>query len=609
MSVEVRSSPAPEFGRRVVEAAGPLNQVGNALGGQQFAASVGTPDTEVFGQRNQPLAAHARGVFRVMAQADHGHARHGGDHRLTLFQAARLVEVGDAFFGQQMGDVVAVDHDGCQRHAAFLRHFDRIKGFDEGRFAALLKRLDHLHHEFFTALQIGSRAVFGLLAHVQPGRGGMAAATRVMTHVRRATETCQAPTGDGRGMPVAIDLQGRADEQVNGVLASQLAELPVRTQRAVAPGEEHVRAGGDVVFHAQFGAETMHALDPAAFNGRDQGRVRVERPVAADFAFEPQRLAVGRQDQFDGGRVETDAVVQRLNVVFFVDAANRHHRHQHVDRLDVARVAGEQRLDVERLVGHDHEVDPRGRNVHPGQLADVIHQLIDLNDNDAIAEGGRFDQRGGVFGARAGVDVAGPVGHEACGKHHVGNQVHHQPRIQFDVSVYRTDFQQTVFQQLADAQALRAGKREVQFACDALLEKVQVLGAAHAGHDHVQVMHLARIDLGQRAGQKIRLFLVIALKHHPITGNQQGLQRRDDFIGRQHHAIGKRPYLLQTPLFLSATTCPACVGGSCCCHDRSTILLSRATLGAIAAGINQAARRIITAGVTMGNVIIFCRTA
>ncbi|RMM13591.1 hypothetical protein ALQ85_102308 [Pseudomonas syringae] len=38
-------------------------------------------------------------------------------------------------------------------------------------------------------------------------------------------------------------------------------------------------------------------------------------------------------------------------------------------------------------------------------------------------------------------------------------------------------------------------------------------------------------------------------------------------------------------------------------------MLSRATLGAIAAGINQAVRRIITAGVTMGNVIIFCRTA
>ncbi|RMU58590.1 hypothetical protein ALP26_00908 [Pseudomonas savastanoi pv. glycinea] len=334
----------------------------------------------------------------------------------------------------------------------------------------------------------------------------------------------------------------------------------------------------------------MHALDPAAFDGRDQRRMRVKCPVTADLALEAQRLAVSRQNQFNGCGIEANAVVQRLNVVFFVDAANRHHRHQYVHRLDVAWVAGEQRLDVERLVGYHHKIDPRGRNVHARQFADVIHQLIDLNDDDAIAERSRLDQRGGVFGARAGVDVACPVGHEACGQHHVGDQVHHQPRIQFDVGVDRTDFQQAVFQQLADAQALRASKREVQFACDALLEKVEVLGAANAWHDHVQVMDLARIDFGQRAGQEVRLFLVIALKHHPITGNQQGLQRRDNLVGRQHYAIGQRPHLLQTPLLLGATTCPACVGGSCCCHDRSTILLSWATLGAIGASINQAAR-------------------
>ncbi|KPB12786.1 hypothetical protein AC519_2739 [Pseudomonas savastanoi] len=48
-----------------------------------------------------------------------------------------------------------------------------------------------------------------------------------------------------------------------------------------------------------------------------------------------------------------------------------------------------------------------------------------------------------------------------------------------------------------------------------------------------------------------------------------------------------------------------CVGGSCCCHDRSTILLSWATLGAIGARINQAARRIVTAGVTIVKVFVF----
>src|SRR5471030_564510 len=112
------------------------------------------------------------------------------------------------------------------------------------------------------------------------------------------------------GMTVAIDLQGRADKQVHRVLPGQLAEHPVGPQRAVAPGEEHVGTSRDVVFHPQLGAEAMHAFDPAAFNGRDQGWVRVEGPVAADLAFEAEGFAVGRQDQFDGGGVETDAVVQ-----------------------------------------------------------------------------------------------------------------------------------------------------------------------------------------------------------------------------------------------------------------------------------------------------------
>lgn len=79
------------------------------------------------------------------------------------------------------------------------------------------------------------------------------------------------------------------------------------------------------------------------------------------------------------------------------------------------------------------------------------------------------------------------------------------------------DFQQAVFQQLTDAQALRAGERKVQLARNALLEQVQMLGAANARHDHVQVMHLARVDFSQRAGEEVGLLLIVAFKHHTIA--------------------------------------------------------------------------------------------
>ncbi|KAF1053879.1 MAG: hypothetical protein GAK43_01201 [Stenotrophomonas maltophilia] len=389
----------------------------------------------------------------------------------------------------------------------------------------------------------------------------MAPAARVVAHVRRTAEAGQATAGDGGGMAVAVDLQGRADEQVDRVLPGQLAEHAVGAQRAVAAGEEHVRARGDVTLYAQFGAEAVHALDPAAFDGGNQRGVRVERPVAADLAFQAEAFAVGGQDQFDGGGVEADAMVERLHVVFFVDAANRHHRHQHVYRLDVAWIAGEQRFDVEGPVGDHHEVDPRCRDVDPRQVAGVVDQLVDLDDDDAIAEGRRFDQRRAVFGARAGIDVAVAIGHEAGAEHHVGDQVDHQPRVQLDVGVDGADFQLVVFEQLADAQALGAGEGEVQLARDAVLEQVEVLGAADAGHDHVQVVDLLRIETGQRAREEVGLLLVVAFEHHAVTRLQQRLQGLDDALGGQDHAIGEVADTLQAALLVAAPACPLGISG------------------------------------------------
>ena len=249
---------------------------------------------------------------------------------------------------------------------------------------------------------------------------------------------------------IADGEQGGADEQVDRVLPGQLAHHAVGAHRAVAAGEEHVRTRGDVVFHAQFGAEAMHAFDPAALDRRDQRRVRVERPVAADLAFQAQRLAVGRQDQLDGGGVEADAMVERLHLVSLVNTANRHHRHQHMHRLDMARVAGEQRLDIERLVGDHDEIHPARRNVHAWQLVD---DLVDLEDHDAITEGRGLDQRRGVrvwFGrflvgedgvellrdfldSNSGVERVGfgsyPDGHAFISREDLSTALHHKQKL------------------------------------------------------------------------------------------------------------------------------------------------------------------------------------
>ena len=48
---------------------------------------------------------------------------------------------------------------------------------------------------------------------------------------------------------------------------------------------------------------------PTALNGRDQSWMRIERPMAADFALQAMLLPKSWQDEFDGGGVKADPVI------------------------------------------------------------------------------------------------------------------------------------------------------------------------------------------------------------------------------------------------------------------------------------------------------------
>ena len=61
----------------------------------------------------------------------------------------------------------------------------------------------------------------------------------------------------------------------------------------------------------------------------------------------------------------------------------------------------------------------------------------------------------------------------------------------------RPDFELTILQQLGDSQALRTGEGEVQLAGDAFLKDVQMLAAAHARHDHMQIVYDLRVHFRQ----------------------------------------------------------------------------------------------------------------
>src|SRR5579859_8146303 len=102
----------------------------------------------------------------------------------------------------------------------------------------------------------------------------------------------------------------------------------------------------------------MNAFDPTALNSRNKRGMRVERPVFTDFAAKTERLAIRRQQQFDGGSVETNAVVQRPNAVSFVHAANDHHADKNLQIGDVPRITRKERFYGKRLIRLDHNINP-----------------------------------------------------------------------------------------------------------------------------------------------------------------------------------------------------------------------------------------------------------
>ncbi|MNN66230.1 hypothetical protein D3C81_1817940 [compost metagenome] len=93
-----------------------------------------------------------------------------------------------------------------------------------------------------------------------------------------------------------------------------------------------------------------------------------------------------------------------------------------------------------------------------------------------------------------------------------------------------------------------------------------MLGAADAGHDHVQVVQASGVDLGQCAREEVGLLLVVAFQHYPVAGGEQQLQGFDDAFGGQHHAIGEVADPVEAALLFGAPPRPLRRWILGCCH-------------------------------------------
>ncbi len=77
-------------------------------------------------------------------------------------------------------------------------------------------------------------------------------------------------------------------------------------------------------------------------------------------------------------------VVQRL-LVFSVDAFDGHHRHQDMFLFDQAR-CGKQQFDKNGLSATTTYGQSGARDISARQVAFIVHQLVNLCDDDAIVE-------------------------------------------------------------------------------------------------------------------------------------------------------------------------------------------------------------------------------
>src|ERR1700677_4750975 len=107
------------------------------------------------------------------------------------------------------------------------------------------------------------------------------------------------------------------------------------------PCEEYVGSSAGVVCHPDFTSEGDDTFHPAALDGRDESGVWVESPVPANLAAQPKLLTVGRQQQFDCGRVEANAMIKCCHTVALVDSADHHHGDQDLDLADQPWIARE----------------------------------------------------------------------------------------------------------------------------------------------------------------------------------------------------------------------------------------------------------------------------
>src|ERR1700733_811347 len=249
----------------------------------------------------------------------------------------------------------------------------------------------------------------------------MTASMGVMPHIWRASEPCKPSCRHRRGISITIHLKRCSDKGVHGILTRKVTENTVRALAAISAIEEDIGASADVFIHSNFASERMNALNPATLNRWNQCGVRIQRKMFADLSAKSESLSIGREKKFNRSCVETNSVIECLNLMSLIDATDDHHCGQDLKIGDVAGITGEKGFHNVWLVGLYNDIDPGTGYVAPRQC---VYDLVHLHDHNRVVEGGGLNNHRSIFGIGPCKQIAFLIRLLCANQYHVRDKVY-----------------------------------------------------------------------------------------------------------------------------------------------------------------------------------------
>src|SRR5580704_11107363 len=179
-----------------------------------------------------------------------------------------------------------------------------------------------------------------------------------------------------------------------------------------------------------------------------------------------------------------------------------------------------------------------------------------LHDDDAVVKGSCFRNDWRVFSVGPGINVAFSIRLYRTNEDHIGDKIHQQSGIKFDVGVDGSNVEPPIFQQLGDAQALWTCVGEIYFLRDSQFKQCELFGPADTRNDQMQIVNLLRINLYQGPREEISLFLVISFQHDPVAADDESFQSVDDLLLGEDWPLHPGLDELHAPSFLVAPRRP-----------------------------------------------------